>query len=145
MFVCPLFRRSSLRWTFWFSWQLLCVMISITLDSTTRKTKYKLTIKVTSFILLPPISSYPLPLSSLYFSHSLCLCSTVSSRYQINARTELAVRYNDISPLENHHCAVAFQVFSQPDCNIFSNFDPETFKHIRQVDLCVSVFVWLSL
>ncbi|KAK1789066.1 hypothetical protein P4O66_015019, partial [Electrophorus voltai] len=55
-----------------------------------------------------------------------------NNTYQINARTELAVRYNDISPLENHHCAVAFQIFSQPDCNIFSNFDAEAFKQIRQ-------------
>ncbi|KAM9709726.1 high affinity cGMP-specific 3',5'-cyclic phosphodiesterase 9A isoform 2-T2 [Menidia menidia] len=55
-----------------------------------------------------------------------------NNTYQINARTELAVRYNDISPLENHHCAVAFQIFSQPDCNIFSNFHPEAFRQIRQ-------------
>uniref|UniRef100_A0A673IK44 Phosphodiesterase n=1 Tax=Sinocyclocheilus rhinocerous TaxID=307959 RepID=A0A673IK44_9TELE len=55
-----------------------------------------------------------------------------NNTYQINARTELAVRYNDISPLENHHCAVAFQIFSQSDCNIFANFDPEAFKQIRQ-------------
>ncbi|XP_059417543.1 high affinity cGMP-specific 3',5'-cyclic phosphodiesterase 9A-like isoform X1 [Carassius carassius] len=55
-----------------------------------------------------------------------------NNTYQINARTELAVRYNDISPLENHHCAVAFQIFSQPDCNIFANFDPEAFKQIHQ-------------
>ncbi|XP_037831865.1 high affinity cGMP-specific 3',5'-cyclic phosphodiesterase 9A isoform X2 [Kryptolebias marmoratus] len=55
-----------------------------------------------------------------------------NNKYQINARTELAVRYNDVSPLENHHCAVAFQIFSQPECNIFSSFDPETFKKIRQ-------------
>uniref|UniRef100_A0A8B9JBY6 Phosphodiesterase n=1 Tax=Astyanax mexicanus TaxID=7994 RepID=A0A8B9JBY6_ASTMX len=55
-----------------------------------------------------------------------------NNTYQINARTELAVRYNDISPLENHHCAVAFQIFSQADCNIFSNFDAEAFKQIRQ-------------
>uniref|UniRef100_A0A673XKI9 Phosphodiesterase n=1 Tax=Salmo trutta TaxID=8032 RepID=A0A673XKI9_SALTR len=55
-----------------------------------------------------------------------------NNMYQINARTELAVRYNDISPLENHHCAIAFQIFSQPDCNIFSTFDPEAFKQIRQ-------------
>jgi len=33
--------------------------------------------------------------------------------YQINARTELAIRYNDISPLENHHCAVAFQILGK--------------------------------
>ncbi|XP_072253887.1 high affinity cGMP-specific 3',5'-cyclic phosphodiesterase 9A [Leuresthes tenuis] len=55
-----------------------------------------------------------------------------NNTYQINARTELAVRYNDLSPLENHHCAVAFQIFSQPECNIFSNFHPEAFKQIRQ-------------
>ena len=55
------------------------------------------------------------------------------ARYQINARTELAVRYNDISPLENHHCAVAFQILAQPECNIFANVQPDGFKQIRQV------------
>uniref|UniRef100_A0AAY4AGN5 High affinity cGMP-specific 3',5'-cyclic phosphodiesterase 9A n=1 Tax=Denticeps clupeoides TaxID=299321 RepID=A0AAY4AGN5_9TELE len=55
-----------------------------------------------------------------------------NNTYQINARTELAVRYNDISPLENHHCAVAFQILSLPECNIFANVEPEAFKQIRQ-------------
>ncbi|KAH0624808.1 hypothetical protein JD844_032631 [Phrynosoma platyrhinos] len=55
-----------------------------------------------------------------------------NNTYQINARTELAVRYNDISPLENHHCAVAFQILTQPECNIFSSVDKEQFKRIRQ-------------
>uniref|UniRef100_A0A8D0HDM5 High affinity cGMP-specific 3',5'-cyclic phosphodiesterase 9A n=1 Tax=Sphenodon punctatus TaxID=8508 RepID=A0A8D0HDM5_SPHPU len=55
-----------------------------------------------------------------------------NNTYQINARTELAVRYNDISPLENHHCAVAFQIIAQPECNIFSNIEQEHFKRIRQ-------------
>ncbi|NXA51179.1 PDE9A phosphodiesterase, partial [Nothocercus julius] len=55
-----------------------------------------------------------------------------NNTYQINARTELAVRYNDISPLENHHCAVAFQIISQPEYNIFSNVDQDQFKQIRQ-------------
>uniref|UniRef100_A0A672SVU5 High affinity cGMP-specific 3',5'-cyclic phosphodiesterase 9A n=1 Tax=Sinocyclocheilus grahami TaxID=75366 RepID=A0A672SVU5_SINGR len=44
----------------------------------------------------------------------------------------LAVRYNDISPLENHHCAVAFQILSMPECNIFANVEPDSFKQIRQ-------------
>lgn len=35
------------------------------------------------------------------------------SIFQINARTELALRYNDISPLENHHCAVAFEILEK--------------------------------
>ncbi|NXQ98111.1 PDE9A phosphodiesterase, partial [Sagittarius serpentarius] len=55
-----------------------------------------------------------------------------NNTYQINARTELAVRYNDISPLENHHCAVAFQIISQPEYNIFANVDQDQFKQIRQ-------------
>ncbi|XP_062831216.1 high affinity cGMP-specific 3',5'-cyclic phosphodiesterase 9A isoform X4 [Anolis carolinensis] len=55
-----------------------------------------------------------------------------NNTYQINARTDLAVRYNDISPLENHHCAVAFQILTQPECNIFSSVDKEQFKRIRQ-------------
>ncbi|XP_044940373.1 high affinity cGMP-specific 3',5'-cyclic phosphodiesterase 9A isoform X2 [Mustela putorius furo] len=55
-----------------------------------------------------------------------------NNTYQINARTELAVRYNDISPLENHHCAVAFQILARPECNIFANVQPDGFKQIRQ-------------
>uniref|UniRef100_A0A8C6XWC2 Phosphodiesterase n=1 Tax=Naja naja TaxID=35670 RepID=A0A8C6XWC2_NAJNA len=55
-----------------------------------------------------------------------------NNTYQINARTELAVRYNDISPLENHHCAVAFQILAQAECNILSSLDKEQFKRIRQ-------------
>ena len=35
------------------------------------------------------------------------------SHCQINARTELALRYNDISPLENHHSAVAFEILEK--------------------------------
>lgn len=41
------------------------------------------------------------------------LCSADNYFFQINARTELALRYNDISPLENHHCAVAFEILEQ--------------------------------
>ncbi|XP_048202139.1 high affinity cGMP-specific 3',5'-cyclic phosphodiesterase 9A isoform X1 [Perognathus longimembris pacificus] len=55
-----------------------------------------------------------------------------NNTYQVNARTELAVRYNDISPLENHHCAVAFQILAQPECNIFSRVPPDGFRQIRQ-------------
>ncbi|KAA3673314.1 high affinity cGMP-specific 3',5'-cyclic phosphodiesterase 9, partial [Paragonimus westermani] len=53
-------------------------------------------------------------------------------RYQINARTELAIRYNDISPLENHHCAVAFGILNNPETNIFANVSQEVFRRVRQ-------------
>jgi high affinity cGMP-specific 3',5'-cyclic phosphodiesterase 9 len=55
-----------------------------------------------------------------------------NNTYQINARTELANRYNDISPLENHHCAMAFSILDNPETNIFSNVDHECLKIIRQ-------------
>ncbi|KAM3584911.1 uncharacterized protein V6R79_002293 [Siganus canaliculatus] len=51
--------------------------------------------------------------------------------YQINAQTDLALRYNDISPLENHHCAVAFGILSKPECNILRNLSSDQYKHIR--------------
>ena len=50
---------------------------------------------------------------------------------QINAQTELAVRYNDASPLENHHCCVAFRILAKDECNILKHVSDGTFKSIR--------------
>ncbi|KAI4794353.1 hypothetical protein KUCAC02_032120 [Chaenocephalus aceratus] len=49
----------------------------------------------------------------------------------INAQTDLALLYNDISPLENHHCAVAFSIMAKPECNILQNLSNENYKLIR--------------
>lgn len=66
-----------------------------------------------------------------------CICHDLdhpgyNNIYQINARTELALRYNDISPLENHHCSIAFRLLEHPDCNIFRNMDKELYKDVRE-------------
>ncbi|XP_021949935.2 high affinity cGMP-specific 3',5'-cyclic phosphodiesterase 9A-like [Folsomia candida] len=66
-----------------------------------------------------------------------CICHDLdhpgyNNIYQINAQTELALRYNDISPLENHHCSIAFRLFEDPNCNIFRNLPPESYKRIRE-------------
>lgn len=37
-------------------------------------------------------------------------------------------RYNDISPLENHHCSIAFRLLEHPECNIFRNMSKEMYK-----------------
>ncbi|KAJ7393363.1 hypothetical protein OS493_006334 [Desmophyllum pertusum] len=55
-----------------------------------------------------------------------------NNAYQVNARTELAIRYNDNSPLENHHCAVAFDIISQPHCDIFKNVSQDIFRKFRE-------------
>lgn len=49
-----------------------------------------------------------------------------------NFQTELAIRYNDISPLENHHCSVAFRLLENDDCNIFKSLGSEDFKQVRE-------------
>lgn len=62
----------------------------------------------------------------------LCGYNIAHGIFQINARTELALRYNDISPLENHHCSVAFELLAKRDCNIFRNVSQEQYKRIRE-------------
>lgn len=52
--------------------------------------------------------------------------------YQVNASTSLAIRYNDMAVLENHHCSRAFELFSQPGCNIFAAFGLEQRKVMRK-------------
>lgn len=66
-----------------------------------------------------------------------CICHDLdhpgfNNIYQINAQTELALRYNDISPLENHHCSVAFRILKIADCNIFMSLDPISYRIVRE-------------
>jgi len=54
-----------------------------------------------------------------------------NNAYQVNAKTELALRYNDISPLENHHAAVAFEILSCDTSNVIKHLTPENHKRFR--------------
>merc|ERR1712176_1214554 len=49
---------------------------------------------------------------------------------------ELAVRYNDKSPLENMHCAKLFETAKHQDSNVFELLDQVSFKQARSV--CIS-------
>ncbi|CAB4059486.1 PDE9 [Lepeophtheirus salmonis] len=69
-----------------------------------------------------------------------CICHDLdhpgfNNTYQINARTDLSIRYNDMSPLENHHCAMCFKILSIAECNIFANCGTEVSKEIRGSDI----------
>ncbi|XP_062499442.1 high affinity cGMP-specific 3',5'-cyclic phosphodiesterase 9A-like [Corticium candelabrum] len=84
------------------------------------------------FCNLPDIMS----VSDLGVLITACVCHDLdhpgfNNAYQKKARTELAVRYNNVSPLENHHCAVAFRILANPECNIFSNVPESKFDEIR--------------
>jgi len=56
----------------------------------------------------------------------------VNNQYLIETTHELAVKYNDRSPLENMHCALLFQIVSDPEANIFSKMDKDLYKEMRK-------------
>eukprot|EP00971_Amphidinium_carterae_P110114 2181230-Amphidinium_carterae.2 len=45
----------------------------------------------------------------------LCICPGVNNQYLIETAHELAIKYNDRSPLENFHCSKLFEILSQPE------------------------------
>lgn len=38
-------------------------------------------------------------------------------------------RYNDISPLENHHCSIAFRLLEYPECNLLENITKDMYRY----------------
>ena len=57
-----------------------------------------------------------------------------TNSFQINACTELAVLYSDVSPLEHHHSGAAFgQVLSRDECNVFKNLRPAERRAFRKL------------
>jgi len=53
--------------------------------------------------------------------------------FQVNSQSKLAMRYNDISVLENYHCACIFEISRDPKCNIFGGIMPNEYKYIRKM------------
>lgn len=55
-----------------------------------------------------------------------------NNNFQINARTHLALIYNDHSPLEMYHCAVGFHILNKSNCNILASLSPDEYKQFRE-------------
>ena len=56
----------------------------------------------------------------------------------------LSVRYNDLSVLENHHCATTYDILSRPECNVLCNLNPEDWK-VRNTRGERQLQTWLDL
>ncbi len=50
---------------------------------------------------------------------------------QIRSHDELAINYNDQSPLENHHCASGFKLLNQHKYNFLSRAKAHVFDAVR--------------
>lgn len=56
----------------------------------------------------------------------------VNNQYLVETSHDLALRYNDRSPLENLHCSKLFQIANDPEANIFSDIEKDTYKEMRK-------------
>jgi hypothetical protein len=57
-----------------------------------------------------------------------------SNIFLVNTRNKMALRYNDISVLENHHVALAFDIMHHSqDMRVFDPLSPEDFKKARDL------------
>jgi hypothetical protein len=48
-------------------------------------------------------------------------------------KSDLSIRYNDLSVLENHHCATTYSILQREECNIFVNLSDIDWKATRNV------------
>ncbi|KAJ3117166.1 High affinity cAMP-specific and IBMX-insensitive 3',5'-cyclic phosphodiesterase 9A [Phlyctochytrium bullatum] len=55
-----------------------------------------------------------------------------NNAYQINASTELAIVYNDISPLENHHAALLFALLKHEKLDFLANLSAQQYRDFRK-------------
>merc|ERR1719265_1673133 len=56
-----------------------------------------------------------------------------NNTFLVETSHELALRYNDKSPLENMHCSKLFEFVSNPKLNIFSGLPKHQFQEIRKI------------
>uniref|UniRef100_A0A8C0XJ36 Phosphodiesterase n=2 Tax=Castor canadensis TaxID=51338 RepID=A0A8C0XJ36_CASCN len=57
----------------------------------------------------------------------------VSNQFLINTNSELALMYNDVSVLENHHLAVGFKLLQGDNCDIFQNLSAKQRLSLRRM------------
>jgi len=62
-----------------------------------------------------------------------------TNQFLIESQHELALAYNDRSPLENMHCARLFAICNKEESNIFGNMGSDVGKEVRKI--CISTIL----
>jgi hypothetical protein len=76
----------------------------------------------------------------MWLSIAVCvaLCTAqghlaVNNSFLVTTSHALALRFNDISPLENMHIATAFEIAAKPGHDIFESLAPEDRREVCAV------------
>eukprot|EP00891_Asterochloris_glomerata_P009655 jgi/Astpho2/9655/gw1.00146.70.1_t len=56
-----------------------------------------------------------------------------TNNFHIQTQTPLAQRYNDISVMENHHCAITFAILAKRDCAILEHLERPRRQELRKL------------
>lgn len=56
-----------------------------------------------------------------------------TNAFEINTHSHLALKYNDKSVLENHHCSLAFYLIYSKEIKLFENIDEKNISIIRNI------------
>jgi len=81
----------------------------------------------------------------------LCMCdSGRNNQFHITTMSDLATTYNDLSVLENFHCAETFALGNSPDCCLFEQLSNADYTRFRKVVVnmilgTVRLWLWLRL
>lgn len=59
----------------------------------------------------------------------------VNNVYLIKAKNDLALRFNDRSPLENLHCTIIYDILKKDKCNIFAGLTESQWRESRKLIL----------
>lgn len=74
------------------------------------------------------------PYMDLYNYIRNCVCLVVySSACFVSSDSELALMYNDLSVLENHHLAVGFKLLQEDKCDIFQDLSKKQRQSLRKM------------
>lgn len=57
----------------------------------------------------------------------------VNNAFLVEVGHDLALQYNDQSPLENMHCAKLYKIIAVADTNVFAKMSPEQYKESRKI------------
>jgi len=68
----------------------------------------------------------------------------LSNGFLTEVEHDLAIRYNDRSPLENMHCCKLYEILAQPAVNVFSGVSSEQYRDVRKMIIDVILHTDIS-